>query len=87
MRPINLVPAGVVLLALGGIAAAAQFAGPAAPAAPGPATLTAAYERCRSTLDQDPGIPPSPATRQRHAALLAAVNGDHPPVRAGEQSR
>ena len=36
MRPINLVPAGVVLLALGGIAAAAQFAGPAAPAAPGP---------------------------------------------------
>ena len=31
MRPIHLVPAGVVLLALGGIAAAAQFAGPAAP--------------------------------------------------------
>ena len=39
MRPIRLVPAGVVLLALGGIAAGAQFAGPAgpaAPAAPGP---------------------------------------------------
>ena len=36
MRPIHLVPAGVVLLALGGIAAGAQFAGPAAPAAPGP---------------------------------------------------
>jgi Family of unknown function (DUF5719) len=36
VRPIHLVPAGVVLLALGGIAAAAQFAGPAAPAAPGP---------------------------------------------------
>jgi hypothetical protein len=36
MRPIHLVPAGVVLLALGGIAAAAQFAGPAAPAATGP---------------------------------------------------
>ena len=33
MRPIHLVPAGVVLLALGGIAAGAQFAGPAAPAA------------------------------------------------------
>ena len=36
MRPIHLVPAGVVLLALGGIAAAAQLAGPAAPPAPGP---------------------------------------------------
>src|SRR5580704_2138212 len=36
MRPIQLVPAGVVLLALGGIAAAAQLAGPAAPSAPGP---------------------------------------------------
>ena len=34
MRPIHLVPAGVVLLALGGIAAGAQFTGPAAPAAP-----------------------------------------------------
>ena len=33
MRPIHLVPAGVVLLALGGIAAAAQFTGPAGPAA------------------------------------------------------
>jgi len=33
VRPIHLVPAGVVLLALGGIAAGAQFAGPAAPAA------------------------------------------------------
>jgi hypothetical protein len=36
VRPIHLVPAGVVLLALGGIAAAAQLAGPAAPSAPGP---------------------------------------------------
>src|SRR5580693_475915 len=36
MRPIQLVPAGVVLLALGAIAAAAQLAGPAAPSAPGP---------------------------------------------------
>jgi hypothetical protein len=34
VRPIHLVPAGVVLLALGGIAAGAQLAGPAAPAAP-----------------------------------------------------
>jgi len=51
------------------------------------ASAIAAYERCRSTLDQDLGIPPSPATRQRHAALLAAANGDHPPARAGEQSR
>src|SRR5579863_1251592 len=34
MRPAHLVPAAVVLLALGGIAGAAQFA---APAAPGPA--------------------------------------------------
>src|SRR5260370_11217216 len=34
MRPTPLVPAGVVLLALGGIAAAAQFAGPAGPAGP-----------------------------------------------------
>lgn len=32
VRPIHLVPAAVVLLALGGIAAAAQLAGPAAPA-------------------------------------------------------
>jgi DNA-binding SARP family transcriptional activator len=51
------------------------------------ASAIAAYERCRSTLDQDLGISPSPATRQRHAALLAAANGDHPPARAGEQSR
>jgi Family of unknown function (DUF5719) len=36
VRPIHLVPAAVVLLALGGIAAAAQSAGSAAPAAPGP---------------------------------------------------
>jgi len=36
MRPLHLVPAGVVLLALGGIAAAAQSAGSAASAAPGP---------------------------------------------------
>jgi hypothetical protein len=36
MRPIHLVPAGVVLLALGGIAAGAQLAGPTAPAATGP---------------------------------------------------
>jgi hypothetical protein len=36
MRPIHLVPAGVVLLALAGIAAAAQLAGPAAPSVPGP---------------------------------------------------
>jgi Family of unknown function (DUF5719) len=36
VRPIHLVPAGVVLLALAGIAAAAQLAGPAAPAAIGP---------------------------------------------------
>jgi len=36
VRPIHLVPAGVVLLALAGIAAAAQLAGPAAPAAVGP---------------------------------------------------
>ena len=48
------------------------------------ASAIAAYERCRSTLDQDLGIPPSPATRQRHAALLAAANGDHLPARAGE---
>jgi hypothetical protein len=34
VRPVHLVPAGVVLLALGGIAAGAQLAGPAAPAAP-----------------------------------------------------
>ena len=36
MRPIHLVPAGVVLLALAGIAAAAQLAGPATPSVPGP---------------------------------------------------
>ena len=42
MRPIHLVPAGVVLLALGGIAAGAQFAGPAAPAAPAASAASAA---------------------------------------------
>jgi hypothetical protein len=36
VRPIHLVPAGVVLLALGGIAVGAQLAGPTAPAATGP---------------------------------------------------
>jgi DNA-binding SARP family transcriptional activator len=35
------------------------------------ASAIAAYERCRSTLDQELGIPPSPATRERHAAILA----------------
>ena len=42
MRPIHLVPAGVVLLALGGIAAGAQFAGPAAPAASAASAASAA---------------------------------------------
>jgi hypothetical protein len=36
VRPFHLVPAGVVLLALGGIAVGAQLAGPTAPAATGP---------------------------------------------------
>jgi DNA-binding SARP family transcriptional activator len=35
-----------------------------------------AYERCRETLDRALGIAPSPATRERHAALLARANGD-----------
>jgi SARP family transcriptional regulator, regulator of embCAB operon len=35
------------------------------------ASAIAAYERCRSTLDQALGIAPSPATRERHAALVA----------------
>lgn len=50
------------------------------------ASAIAVYERYRSTLDWHLGIPPSPATRQRHAALLAAAHGDHPPARAGERS-
>jgi DNA-binding SARP family transcriptional activator len=37
------------------------------------ASAMASYERCRSTLDQALGIPPSPATRERLAALLAAA--------------
>jgi DNA-binding SARP family transcriptional activator len=37
------------------------------------ASAIASYERCRSTLDQALGIPPSPATRERLAALLAAA--------------
>jgi DNA-binding SARP family transcriptional activator len=32
-----------------------------------------AYERCRSKLDDELGIPPSATTRERHVALLAAM--------------
>ncbi len=32
-----------------------------------------AYERCRTRLDDELGIPPSAATRQRHAALLDCI--------------
>jgi SARP family transcriptional regulator, regulator of embCAB operon len=39
------------------------------------ASAIAAYERCRSILDQELGIPPSPATRERHAAILARTDG------------
>ena len=52
MRPIHLVPAGVVLLALGAIAGVAQFAAPAAPgpgqaaAAPRQVTVTSAARAC-----------------------------------------
>ena len=52
------------------------------------ASAIAAYERCRSTLDQELGIPPSPATRQRHAAILAQTNSSSPqPERGPVQSR
>jgi DNA-binding SARP family transcriptional activator len=34
------------------------------------ASAIAAYERCRTTLDDSLGITPSAATRERHAKLL-----------------
>jgi DNA-binding SARP family transcriptional activator len=43
------------------------------------ASAIATYERCRSTLDQELGIPPSPATRERHAAILARTGSGLPP--------
>ena len=46
MRPVHLVPAGVVLLALGAIAGVAQFA---APAAPGPGQAAAAPQQVAVT--------------------------------------
>jgi Family of unknown function (DUF5719) len=49
MRPVHLVPAGVVLLALGGIAAAAQLAGPAAPASAGPGHAATAPQQVAVT--------------------------------------
>lgn len=38
------------------------------------ASATAAYQRCRSTLAQELGIAPSPATRERHATILALTS-------------
>jgi DNA-binding SARP family transcriptional activator len=38
------------------------------------ASATVAYERCRSTLDQELGIAPSPATRDRYAAIRARTD-------------
>jgi DNA-binding SARP family transcriptional activator len=40
------------------------------------ASAIAAYERCRAILDEELGIGPSPATRGRHAAILARTGGD-----------
>jgi len=40
------------------------------------ASAIAAYERCRAILDEELGIVPSPATRGRHAAILARTGGD-----------
>jgi len=40
------------------------------------ASAIAAYERCRAILDEELGIAPSPATRGRHAAILARTGGD-----------
>jgi len=61
MRPAHLVPAGVVLLALGAIASAAQFGAPAAPG-PGPATgaprqvaVTSATRACPPVQDGGAG--------------------------------
>lgn len=40
------------------------------------ASAITAYERCRSTLARELGITPSPATRERHAAILARTSRD-----------
>jgi len=47
------------------------------------ASAIAAYERCRSTLAQELGIAPSPATRERHAAILAQTNSGGPQTEQG----
>jgi DNA-binding SARP family transcriptional activator len=51
------------------------------------ASAAAAYQRCRSTLAQELGIEPSPATRERHAAILALTSGGLSPQAGRGQSR
>jgi hypothetical protein len=83
MRPAHLVPAGVALLALGAIAAAAQFAGPAAPApdqatmAPQQVAVTSAVRACPPVEGGGPGqvafIAGSPAASPSRASGQAEL--------------
>jgi hypothetical protein len=71
MRPVHLVPAGVVLLALGAIAGAAQFTGPATPGpghaatAPQQVAVTSAARAC----------PPVPGGGSGTVAFIAGPSG------------
>jgi hypothetical protein len=73
MRPIHLVPAGVVLLTLGGIAAGAQLtgpAGPAAPAGPGPGHVAMAPRQVAVTSAAR-ACPPVPGGGSGKVAFIA----------------
>src|ERR1700683_1252426 len=66
MRPVQLVPAGVVLLALGAIAGAAQFA---APATPGPVHAAAAQQVVVTSAAR--ACPPAAGGGPGQVALIA----------------
>ena len=72
MRPVHLVPAGVVLLALGAIAGVAQFA---APAAPGPGQAAAAPQQVAVTSAAR-ACPPVQGGGPGQVAFIAGSPGD-----------
>jgi len=79
MRPVHLVPAGVVLLALGAIVGAAQFTGSAAPG-PGPAAMVPQQVAVTSAAR---ACPPIPGGGSGKVAFIAGSAGSAGSASAG----